>query len=440
MTGFSAHLERRLGARWIVPSLFVLAIGLRLAVVLAFPQTPSSDGEWYLVRAAEMARGLGYQEAGHPTAFWPVGYPALLAVSLWLCGPSLAVPIALNLIAAAAILALVLRCARLVGAGEAGARLAGLLYAIYPAHIVYTGVATSEATSTAVTMAAFVLLVGGRRRSIALVAAGLLFGVATLMRAQMLMFPAGLLIAMMIAWRDWRWRDAAKAAVIVHLAMAVVVLPWTVRNYHALGAVVPVSTNGGVSLYYGANPHATGGWYAWERTPEWDRVVGIPYGDRVARQVELDRRFKAAAKAWIVAHPAAWLALGPTKVALLWAKDGDAFWGLDGSYPDAGRLLTLVRVADQLFYMAILALALAAVALALRARWRGRDAPMLLMGAMPAFATLTAFGFTGQTRYHYPAMPFAIVAAGWMLAMLVRRGSQAPDPHHIVDGGAGQTA
>ncbi len=437
-------------ARWVVPALFVLAIALRLAFVLAFPQVPSSDGEWYLVRAAEMARGMGYQEAGHPTAFWPVGYPALLAASLWLCGPSLAGPIALNLIAAAAILALVLRCARLVGADEAGARLAGLLYAIYPAHIVYTGTTTSEATSTAVTMAAFALLVGGRRRRLALVAGGLLFGVATLMRAQMLMFPAGLLIAMTIVWRDYRWRDALKAAVIVHVAMAVVVLPWTIRNYRALGAVVPVSTNGGVSLYYGANPHATGGWYAWERTPEWDRVVGIPYGERVARQVELDRRFKRAAKEWIVAHPAAWVALGPTKIALLWAKDGDAFWNLDASYPQAGRTLTLVRAADQALYMAMLALAVIAFVVALRARWRGRDAPMLLMGAMPAFATLTAFGFTGQTRYHYPAMPFVIVAAGWILAMLIRRAARAPAPQasepkasgpsHIVDGGGLETA
>lgn len=410
--GWSDRFER---ARWVVPALFVLAIGLRLALVFAFSQTPSSDGEWYLVRAAEMARGMGYQEAGHPTAFWPVGYPALLAASLWLCGPSLLGPVLLNLVAAAAILALVLWCSRAFGAGELAARIAGLLYAVYPAHIAYTGLTTSETTSTAVTMAAFALLVGGRRRVLALAGAGALFGLATLMRAQVMLFPAGVLVAMVLCLRDWRWRDAVRGGVVVHITLAAVVLPWSLRNLKQMHAFVPVSTNGGVSLYYGANDRATGDWYAWERTPEWDRVVGIPYVQRVERQVELDRRFKAAAKAWIAANPGRWAALGGWKLALLWRKDSDAFWGLDATYPNS-RVVTVVRAADQLFYFGVLALAVVGFSFSVR-----RQKSLVLLGCMPLFVTLTAFGFTGQTRYHYPAMPFLIVAAGYSLALLLRR-------------------
>ena len=43
-------------------------------------------------------------------------------------------------------------------------------------------------------------------------------------------------------------------------------------------------------------------------------------------------------------------------------------------------------------------------------------APLALLGCMPAFVTLTAFGFTGQIRFHFPAMPFIAAAAGIALA------------------------
>ena len=40
---------------------------------------------------------------------------------------------------------------------------------------------------------------------------------------------------------------------------------------------------------------------------------------------------------------------------------------------------------------------------------------------MPLFVSLLGFFFTGQVRYHYPAMPFVIVAAGWTVALWLNR-------------------
>ncbi|TPG54650.1 glycosyltransferase family 39 protein [Sphingomonas glacialis] len=408
---------------WVVPALFALALLLRLALLVLLPQDAVSDGEWYIVRAAEMARGMGYQEAGYPTAFWPVGYPALLAGSMMLFGPGLFGPLLLNLVSVAVILGAIVWLGRLLGAGPLATRLALLLYALYPAHIAYVGQPCSETASTALSMVAVVALIAGRKNSLALIAAGALFGLATLMRAQMLVFPLGVIVALLLSFRDFRWRDALRAVVLVQVTLAAVVLPWTLRNGERMGTFVPVSTNGGVALFYGANDRATGDWFAWERTPYWDEMVGIPYSQRVAQQVELDRRFKARAIAWIAAHPAQWSLLGVRKMAMLWLKDSDAFWSLEKTYPDRSTAWRVVQGVDQLYYMALVGLGLFALGVAVRDRLRGRfdHAPLLLLGCMPAFATLTAFGFTGQTRYHYPAMPFLILAAGWMLALLLRR-------------------
>ena len=419
----SARIATIETAPWVVPALFALALLLRLAMLVLLPQDPVSDGEWYMVRAAELARGMGYQEAGHPTAFWPVGYPALLAGSMLLFGPGLFGPLLVNLVSVAMILGAIVWLGRALGAGALATRIALLLYALYPAHIAYVGQPCSETASTAIGMGAFVLLIVGRKRSLALIGAGALFGLATLLRAQMMLFPIGVIVAMLLAFRDFRWRDALRAAVLVHITLAAVVLPWSLRNVAQMGAFVPVSTNGGVALFYGANDRATGDWFAWERTPYWDETVGIPYSQRVAQQVELDRRFKARATQWIAAHPAQWSVLGIRKMVLLWLKDSDAFWSLEKTYPDRSTLWRGVQGLDQLYYMALVGLGLFALGIAVRDRSRGRweRAPLLLLGCMPAFATLTAFGFTGQTRYHYPAMPFLILAAGWILALILRR-------------------
>ena len=406
---------------WTVPALFAVAIGLRMAAMLLLPQPPVSDAQWYLVRAGEMARGMGYQEAGHPTAFWPVGYPALLAAGLRVVGHGLLGPMLLNLVGAAVTLALILGFARVLGLDRMAGRIAGLAYALYPAAVLYAGQAMSETVATALGMAALLLLIVGRHRRPLVLLAGIGFGLATLMRAQMLFFPLGAVIGIALCCRDWRFRQAIAAGLLCYAGTAAVVLPWTWRNITVMHAPVLVSTNGGVALFTGANDLADGDFMAVERTPLW-AAVGVPFADRVARQVEIDDRSKALATGWIARHPARWLALGPRKVALLWRKDSDAFWALEAGYPDRSRAWTVLAAVDQLAYLAILALATVALAPAVFSTLRrGPAQPLALLALTPAFVSATAFGFTGQTRYHVPAMPFLMLAAGVTLARVVER-------------------
>jgi 4-amino-4-deoxy-L-arabinose transferase-like glycosyltransferase len=408
-------------ARWVVPAIFAGGLLLRLALILLLPQTPVSDGAFYFERAAEMAAGLGYQEEGHPTAFWPVGYPALLAGTMMLFGENLFGAMLLNLLAAAATIALVLWFGRRLGGSEAAARLGALLYAVYPAHIAYTGAPLGEVVSTALTMGAFALLIAGRRKWLWLAAAGLLFGVVTLMRPQVMLFPAGAVVALLIVYRDFRWSDAVKAALAVHLALFAAVLPWSARNAAVLGDFVLVSTNGGIALQAGANDLAHGGHFNVYESPL-AAEIGVPWEDRVSRQVEMDARLKEMAWAWIGENPGRWAALGFRKMYLLWSKDSDAFWSLKSSRPELGAALTPVQWLNQLFYTLMLALAAFTFVAAARGILRRDQAlrPLALLFCMPAFVTLLAFAFSGQMRYHFPAMPFLAVAAAWAVVHFAR--------------------
>ncbi|HEX8525691.1 glycosyltransferase family 39 protein, partial [Allosphingosinicella sp.] len=346
-------LDTFVEARWVVPAIFAGGLLLRLLLILLLPQAPVSDGEYYVARAAELAAGLGYQEDGHPTAFWPVGYPALLALTMLPFGPNLVGAMLLNLLGAAAILALVLWFGRRLGNSEAAARLAALLYALYPAHIAYTGAPLNEVTSTALTMAAFALLLAGRRKWTWLVAAGFLFGLVTLMRPQVMLFPAGAIVALLIVYRDFAWRDAVKAMLAVHLALFATLLPWSARNAEVMGRFVLVSTNGGIALQAGANDLADGGHFAVYESPL-EAQIGIPWEERVSRQVELDARLKEMAWQWIGDNPGRWAALGLRKIYLLWHKDSDAFWLLKNGRPEMAGPLTAAQWVNQLFYIVVL--------------------------------------------------------------------------------------
>ena len=406
---------------WIVPAVFALAFGLRLLLILLLPQAPHSDGAFYFGRALGLVNGEGYSDEGHPTAYWPIGYPALLAGSMLIFGKSLLGAMLINLASAMTILGLVLWLGRRLG-GELAGRAAALLYAVYPAHIAYTGAVLSETSYTAVAMAAFALLIARRGDWRGLALSGLLFGIATLMRPQSMLFPVGAIIALLVVFRDFGLREAIRAFLIVHLVLFAAVLPWSLRNQRVMGEFVLVSTNGGSSFLTGANDGATGDHYDWEHGPLW-AASGIPHDQKITRQVELDRRFNAMAWAWIRENPVRFLAMGPKKVLLLWRKDSDGFWMLQNAYPDKTTLLRVGQWLNQLFFMALLALAAFAFWRATRAVFGGRqdEKALGLLLCMPLFVSLLAFFFTGQVRYHYPAMPFVIVAAGWTLSFWLNR-------------------
>lgn len=415
--------QRLLLAPAFIPICLLAGLGLRWVIAVGLPVEQISDSAWYASRASEIAAGLGYQEGGVPTAYWPVGWPAILAAGIALTG---SVPVAvttLNLIASCAIMWIILWFGRNVLNDESVGRLALLAYAVYPNHIAYAGTAATELVYTATAMAAFAVLIHGRRSPWLTIASGLLFGAATLVKPQTYLFPIGAIVMLVIVYRDdYSWRRAVGTGVLVYASLFAVVLPWSLRNLDTFGEFVLVSTNGGTALVLGANDYLTGDDFPYQDTPAFARL-GVPWEEHVARQVELDRKLKAQAIDWIRDNPIRYLAWMPKKIFLLWHKDTDGFWAFDASYPRAHGIVRAAQALNQVYYLTALVLALAAamtVTRMLLSRGNGGGITLMLLFCMPAFASLLAAVFTGQIRYHFPAMPYLLLAACWTLFRLVR--------------------
>lgn len=421
-----SRFERRLDwfaeSRRVLIGIWAVYIGLRLLVLL-IPVVPTSDAEWYYLRAVSLAAGRGYLDnAGAPTAFWPPGWPIALSLVFQQFGASLLVLGLFNLASAALIGQLTLALGRRLFRDEAAARAGFLLLAIYPNAIAYVPLALTEVFYTALLMAGCWAVLA-RKQTAQLVGAGLIFGFATLAKAQTLVvLPLLFAIEWLRARPVWSRLPRLLGQGLLTLFIAfMVVLPWSARNHAQLGHWVLVSTNGGYTLLTGNHDTATG-----DYTPDAPVVK-----DLIARtdldEVSRDAEARRLGMDWIKANPGKFVALLPKKAIRLWAPDGEGEWayqGGDANYPRFEALYRAVRYANQAYYVLLmLGFAAAFFAMTVR-RIKGRQRWIdwwLLPYGVALFPTAICLVFSGQSRFHWPVMPFVCMATGWLLIDLLGR-------------------
>jgi 4-amino-4-deoxy-L-arabinose transferase-like glycosyltransferase len=381
-------------------------MSLRLGIILALPIHQFSDSLWYYNRGVSIGSGHGYYERGVPTAFWPPGWPGFLGLLFWLSGPSALVGQITNLALSGIIFFLVLSVASAIFVDAVVARLAVLMLTIYPNQIGYVPALTTEIFFTALLLSAIFVTIRAKTRA-ELLLAGIVFGIATLTKAQTLFLPAFLFAAWWFtaAARSRRFSCLGKVA-IIYAAMALVIFPWTIRNYLTFGEFVLISTNRGGTLLSGNNPSASGD-YA-----ENDALVQQVPND-VAGQVANDRLATRLALQWIRDNPIAFTILVPKKIWRLWAPDGESEWSYQAGfkhYEDFWLVFRIIRGLNQLYYICLMVLFLLSLWYLVR-RGRPPETYEVTGYALVVYFTLISVVFSGQSRFHYPLMPWIAMYA-----------------------------
>ncbi|MBN1965119.1 MAG: glycosyltransferase family 39 protein, partial [Anaerolineae bacterium] len=141
---------------------------------------------------------------------------------------------------------------------------------------------------------------------------GLMFGLAALTKTVVVLVVPGLAL-----WWWWRagFRRAALATAVALAVLALVLLPWVIRNSTLHGALVLTSTNDGSNLHQGNNPCAAdylaNGWDV-----QWiDCYPPMPDG---LTELEESQWHREQALAWLAANPDQWLRLFGQKFLTLW--------------------------------------------------------------------------------------------------------------------------
>ncbi|MBY8873662.1 hypothetical protein K7640_17660 [Micromonospora sp. PLK6-60] len=380
---------------------------IRLTWVWFVHPTPVSDFRWYLTAATNLAAGEGYvwQTGGDPTAYWPVGWPALLSLLFRVTGPSLAAGLALQVLLSTATAVLVVVLAHRVTHSLPVAATAGLAYTVLPAGWAWDSLLGSEQAFTFLVVAMLCTLVAADRWW-QFAAAGTVAGLACLVRPVLLPFPLVLLAVELL--RRKGWLPALRHTAVFGAALVLCVAPWTVRNAVVMDAPIPVSTNGGVNLYQGVRSDTV---YWWSRDPAVNELLAAR--DEVARN-SLGTRLALAH--WS-AHPGQLLTRTPTRMAGLYADNANAYhWvsrpgGLSREAADGWE-----RAAD-VGYWLVMAAAVAGLVAAVRRRIRAAW-PLVCLVAF--YSGLWMF-FPAWDRFRYPLMPVFAVLAGMAALHLIHR-------------------
>ena len=230
-----------------------LVCGLRYLAVA----TPLTEEEHFRLGEHLHATGvLSVNDA--PSVLRPPGFPFFVAGVLHLRDalfPGLeskrAVALAHGCLLSLGALALFLHVAR--GHPIPIAFAAGVLYAFHPINLLFARVLSYYTLHiVCVTVSTFALsraLQGPRRRLAWTVAAGVLWGVSTLVRPVSLLLPPFVLL--LARWQGGRgsWRYALRFTSLFTLGMALVIAPYTVRNYRLTHRLIAVNAQEGYALW-----------------------------------------------------------------------------------------------------------------------------------------------------------------------------------------------
>lgn len=428
--------DRQRKALWVV--LGVAGV-LRLAWAVAVRPLPPVDWYWsgdqysYFHYGNEIARGRGYISyvTGEATAYYPIGYPALLGALYWVVFHT---PIPDNPLFATALFHAAISTASVwlvfvVGRAMASVRvglIAAAVMAVFPNLVYQVATVQLETTFVFLVLASLAVIVthdwsSGPPSTQRLVAFGLVLGATIVLRPFGAVLLAGLLGACLAVGAGIRTTVRSLAVPLV--LVVALSTPWTIRNLDAMGAFIPSSTNMGDTLCIDRNLDAEGGF----RFADHDGCAdpGLP-------EVERNRENTKKAIEFVLEHPDRELLQIVRRARIMFADDHDGIIAVQtlggGSFLSEGLVDVAVPVADWYFRILLVA---AVIGLPLHLSRDRRPERLLVLSGLVGLLVIPLL-LWGNPRFHIPLSPFMALSgalavdAGWRRWRAGRAGPSDP--------------
>src|SRR4051794_10721315 len=373
----------------------------------------SGDQFSYWYYGNELAAGRGYVSyiTHQPTAYYPVGFPMILATLFWFADHS---PLADHKLFLAGLMHVTLSTATvwfvyLIGrrlfTPTAGLVAAGLL-AVWPNAIYQVTSMQVETMFVFWAMAALTVIVShdwstGLPSRNRLLAFGVVLGVSAYVRPFSIWFLLGLFLAALAVHAGWK--KAFLVTLVPTLVIVVMTIPWIVRNEAQMDAFIPTSTNTGDTLCLDRNSTATGGF----RFADHDGCAD-PNLPEVPRNSGNTRK----AIEFVTHHPGREALQIYRRALLEFGGDHDALIATDslggGPRKHTARYDQFASLSDW-YFRVVGILALAGLPLLVRRPSKPeRRIVLVAFGALLAIPLL----LWGNERFHFPLVPFLAISAG----------------------------
>ncbi len=403
-------------------ALFVLAIVPRAAWIAYNDRAPQglNDPTLYALFGDTIADGHGYiRPTGEKFAYYPVGFPATVGAlkkAQDIVGVKrniFSIKMMNGMFGAITVVLLFLLASRMFDRRTGVA--AGALLAVFPSQIYYTGTVLSEPLFTLMWIGAITVLMWKpwSRDGMPwpqLFFAGLLLSYATMTRGITLAFPIVLLAVWLFHLHSKK--RALTQTLVVWAGIAVLVVPWSIRNTVAFGQLTGPSTNVGDDLCIGNFLGAQGAFTLQGKCFASD-------AGKTPQQVELDRNKEGVRIAIrdVASHPFRMPKLVAQKAYWLLYKDDDGIWAAESYGNDyfipSFRREVLTFAGNAIYYATGLIVLAGILAFVL-----ARDPRRLTLVLAFLYVLALPLVFFGDPRFHYPAIPLAVVIAAATIVRL----------------------
>ena len=402
----------------IVAGIVLLSLALHVVYVLQsrsspFFDAPQMDALYHVEWAQALAAGRDYQ----PGPFFRAPlYPWFLGGVFALFGEGLLLPRLIQAALGASCTLLVYLIARRVFERRA-ATVAALLSATYWVTLFYDAELLLEVLATPLYLLGIWLTLGlsdrqTRPRSFL---AGAVWGLSAITRPNVLLF-----IPLLLPWlAAGRWRERRLSVLCFGLGVLLPILPLTAYNA-AQGDRVLISSQAGVNLWIGNNPHSDGHTAIVPGTrPDWwggyrDAVAAAERAEgRALRPSEVSSHYTRRALDYARSNPGAWSRQMLWKLRLFWMD-----WELGNN--EEPRFLAR-RFSPLMSWLPVGFGVLAGLALAglVASRGGGRRA-FPLWGFLAVFCASVVLFFV-NARFRLPVLPVLMVYAGHGVVALIDR-------------------
>jgi len=232
------------------------------------------------------------------------------------------------------------------------------------------------------------------RKDLPLFGASALLGIAALCRGYIIVYAIVLALWMGTIF-GWKARETMRSISILFFGIAIILAPWTVRNYRIYHAFIPLTVDGGRLLYVGNNPAATGGTAG--RTAHFiDQFYPNDVGD--LGSLEADRIMLGRALSFMKSNPRKTILLMGRRFVNMWRP----------YYSDARRINKIIMSVS---YVPLAMLSALGAVMAFFLDWKKA---LLLCGLIftEIFVHLISIA---EIRYRYPVEPYLILFAMFFL-------------------------
>jgi 4-amino-4-deoxy-L-arabinose transferase-like glycosyltransferase len=412
--------------RWLIITILITALILRIAWVLAIPTQPISDFKEFNRIAVSIADGKGFVGLdGKPTAYRPPGYIFFLAGIYSLFGPNDFIARLVNALLG------VLTCwltyiLTIELFNKRTALIAALMIAIFPSLIAWTNILATENLFIPIVLSAMICFLKAVKlpkvRWSWLFLSGFLLGIGVLVRPATLILP-GILVLTLILRKRFRIfspqgiRELGKYLLIgsvISLLMLATVIPWSIRNSIVFGHFILVSTEGGITFLSGQN--------AFSLTDEYslDGPVFEQLNAEKLDEISYDQRAYQLAFQFIRQNPWIEMRLIIHKFINFFKDDvsGISYNVLSSLTPIPDWLVVVLKGLAQVYYMFVMGLALASIFL----KRYPKDRWYFIQFLFIVVWVVIHLAFYGKDRFRLPLAPaFVQFAAVSVLALWDKR-------------------